>query len=104
MESSDQKSNLQNTLPQSNPKHLYTPDSSSPQALTFKNTPSPDRVYKGFKHPQSSLQKHYADHPNSTEQYTPLGVSRSRLLSAKTPEDIDQLIVEHRYEIETLLL
>ena len=97
MESSHKKNNLQNTLPQSNPKHLHTPDSSSPQPLTFKNTPSPDHAYTGYKHPQSSLQKGYTEHPNSTEQYTPLGISRSRLLSAKTPEDIDQLIVEHRY-------
>ena len=60
MESSNKKSNLQNTLPQSNPKHLNTPNSSSPQPLTFKNTPSPDRAYIGFRHGQSSLQKAYA--------------------------------------------
>ena len=98
------KSNLHATLPQTIPKQLHTPDSSPPKPLTFRNTPSPDRAYTAFKHPQSSLQKAFPEHPSSTEQYTPLGISRSRLLSARTPDDIDQLVVEHRYEVETLLL
>ena len=44
------------------------------------------------------------EHQNSSDQYTPLAISRSQLLSARSPDDLDQMIVEHRYEVETLLL
>jgi hypothetical protein len=85
MDSAQHKGNLQKTLPQSNPKYLETPEGSSPKPLIFKHSPSPDRAYTGIKRNTSSLQKHIAEHPSSTVQYTPLGVSRSRLISARTP-------------------
>ena len=75
---------------------------SPPEELTFRNTPSPNRPKPN--QPISSFRKGAPEQPNSTEQYTPLGISRSQLLIARTPEDMDQLIIEHRYEVETLLL
>jgi hypothetical protein len=71
---------------------------SSPSQPTFRKTPSPHKTYKGRQQEASSFFKPEPDHP-STEQYTPLAISPSQLLSARTPDDVDQMIIEHRYEI-----
>jgi hypothetical protein len=91
------KNPLNETIPKNNPKRAITPGSSPLRPLNFSNAPSPDHSQTAGKHGLSSLYKDFLDHPTSTQHHTPLGISRSRLLSAVTPEDIDQFIVEHRY-------
>ena len=66
MDSSHKKSNLQQTLPQTVFKQLDTPSHSPSKAITFRNSPSPDRAYTANKHPQSSLQKPLPEHNGST--------------------------------------
>ena len=77
------KSHQVETSSQTKIKKSISAHPSPPGELTFRNTPSPNRPQGNQQ--ISSFRKGVPENPNSTEQYTPLGISRSQLLLARSP-------------------
>ena len=73
------------SIPQTSFSKDNTPRGSPLRILSYRNTPSPDNTQLKQKGQQSSWHKLYPEQQGGSGQYTPPGISRSRLLSARTP-------------------